>query len=89
MVNVEVTIKNESGLHARPATEFVDCAKSFKSKIKINRDGEDPVNAKSVIMLLSCGFCQGETVMIHADGEDEKEAADALVDIINGGFGEL
>ena len=89
MVTKEVTILNASGLHARPATTFVETAKQFRSKIRINRPGEDAVNAKSVVMLLSCGFSQGETVSISAEGEDEESATSALVDVVNSGFGEL
>ena len=50
MVTKTVTILNESGLHARPATEFVETAKRFHSKIKINRSGEDAVNAKIFVI---------------------------------------
>lgn len=89
MVTKTATILNESGLHARPATEFVETAKRFQSKIKICRPGEDAVNAKSVVMLLSCGFSQGESVEISAEGEDEDGAVQALEDVVKSGFGEL
>lgn len=89
MVTKTATILNESGLHARPATEFVETAKRFQSKIKIRRPGEDAVNAKSVVMLLSSGFSQGESVEISAEGEDEDSTVTALVDVIKSGFGEL
>ena len=59
----EIVIKNPTGLHARPASEFTRCAAGFKSKITVNRPGEKPVNAKSII---------------SADGEDEQKAVDTL-----------
>ena len=66
----EIVIKNPTGLHARPASEFTRCAAGFKSKITVNRPGEKPVLAQSFIM--------GTTVVISADGEDEQQAVDTL-----------
>ena len=66
----EIVIKNPTGLHARPASEFTRCAAGFKSKITVNRPGEKPVNAKSIIMVLAQSFIMGTTVVISADGED-------------------
>ena len=88
MITKSVTIKNATGLHARPASEFVQMAKSFQSSILICREGEQPTSAKSVILLLSHGFCQGERVYISTEGEDAEEAVNALVVLINSGFGE-
>lgn len=80
---------NKTGLHARPASDFVACAAKFQSKIKIRReDEEDFVNAKSIVMLLSLGLAQGEGLELKATGEDEKEAVDTLIDLLNSGFGE-
>lgn len=56
MITKSVTIKNATGLHARPASEFVQMAKSFQSSILICREGEEPTSAKSVILLLSHGL---------------------------------
>ena len=82
-------IKNPSGLHARPASEFIACAKKFNAKIAIGRTNEEEkVNAKSMVLLLSLGIGQGESVVICADGEDEVEAVDALVALIDSGFNE-
>jgi len=91
MYIAKTMIANPSGLHARPATEFVAEAKKFKSKIEIRHATEDSesVNGKSVIMLLTLGIGQGEEVEIMADGIDGKEAVDALVSLIKSGFGEL
>ena len=90
MYTKTATVKNETGLHARPASEFIACAKQFKSKllIKLLSSGEE-VNAKSIVMLLSLGAGQGELVQISADGEYETQAVDTLVDLIHSGFGEL
>lgn len=85
-----VTVQNISGLHARPASEFVARAKGFQSKISIRRMERDkPVgNAKSIIVLLSMGICQGESVEITAEGPDEQEAVAELTALIESGFGE-
>ena len=80
---------NATGLHARPASDFVKLAKTFKSKISICRAGEDGgVNAKSIVMLLSQGFACGTVVEITAEGEDEEAAGKALAELIASGFGE-
>lgn len=86
-----VTIKNPSGLHARPASEFVSHAKDFQSRIIIRRKGETNFegNAKSIIILLSLALGQGETVEIAAEGPDEQQAVDSLSTLVDGGFGEL
>ena len=78
MVTKEIVIKNPTGLHARPASEFTRCAAGFKSKITVSKPGEKAVNAKSIIMVLSQSFVMGSTVVITADGEDEQLAVDTL-----------
>ena len=85
-----VTVQNISGLHARPASEFVARAKGFQSKISIRRMESDKPggNAKSIIVLLSMGICQGESVEITAEGPDEQEAVAELTALIESGFGE-
>ncbi len=89
MYSKESIVINPTGLHARPAAEFVAEAKKFDAKIQIKRPNEqDAVNAKSIIMLLSKAFSRGDTVQILADGEDEREAVDRLVALINSGFEE-
>lgn len=85
------TVKNPTGLHARPATEFVTEAKKYKSKIKIQREEaapEEAVNAKSVVLLLTLGLGQGSRVAVSAEGEDEREAVEALIALIDSGFQE-
>lgn len=91
MYEKEVTIKNPTGLHARPASDFIGAAGKFASKISIRRVEEtedDAANAKSIIHLLSLGLCQGERVSIKAEGDDEQQAVDSLVELIESGFGE-
>ena len=91
MYSKKTIVKNCTGLHARPASDFVSAAGKFKStKITIKRAGEDEeANAKSIVMLLSLGLSQGEEVEIVAKGEEEVEAVDTLIALIDGGFGEL
>ena len=84
----EVTIKNKSGLHARPASSFVKTAKQFKSGITIIF-GDRTINAKSVVALLSAGIVCGKRIIISAEGEDEKEAVNALCNFIDSGCGEV
>jgi len=86
-----VLIQNRTGLHARPASEFVTCAAKFNSDIlirSINDDEDDAVDAKSIMLLLSIGLGQGDEVVISAEGDDEQEAVDALVALIDTKFGE-
>lgn len=91
MYRKEVIVRNPTGLHARPASEFVAKVKKFQSKISICRSGAEgkPGNAKSIIILLSLGLGQGETVEITADGLDEQQAVEELVALVESGFGEV
>ena len=78
----QTKIVNATGLHARPASEFVNCAKEFTSSSYIARANDDnakKANCKSIILVLSLGLTQNTDVTISAQGEDEKEALDALV----------
>lgn len=81
----EFTIQNRTGLHARPASDFVALAATFQSKIELSREGEtDRYNGKSIIMLLTLGLMQGERATLFAEGEDEQEAVEALTALIAG-----
>ncbi len=83
-------IINRTGLHARPASDFVKAAKQYTSKITIKRaEDETGANAKSIVLLLSLGLTKGTQVEISAQGEDEQAAVEALVALIEEGFGEL
>lgn len=89
MFSMRTQLINLSGLHARPASDFVKLAKSFHSKVTVCRvNNPTAVNAKSIVMLLSQGFCQGTDIEIAAEGEDEQAAVHALVALVNSGFGE-
>ncbi len=83
----DVTINNEVGLHARPATFFIQKANEFKSGIWVEKD-ERRVNAKSLLGVLSLGITKGATITLMADGVDEKEAVTALCELVSGNFGE-
>jgi len=83
----EVTINNEIGLHARPATFFIQKANEFKSDIWVVKD-ERRVNAKSLLGVLSLGIIKGTSFNLVADGADEKEAVDALEKLIKANFAE-
>lgn len=90
MYQKTVTVKNSTGLHARPASLFIAEAKKFESHITIGRAGEETsVNAKSMVKLLTLGICQGQQVVLSGEGADEAAAVDALASMIESGFGEL
>ena len=81
MYTQNVTINNEVGLHARPATFFIQKANEFKSGIWLEKD-ERRVNAKSLLGVLSLGIVKGTTITLLADGADEKEAVTALCELL-------
>ena len=85
MTNQKVTVKNSVGLHARPATYFIQKANDFKCSIWIERD-ERRVNAKSLLGVLSLGVTRDNEINIIADGADEEEAIKALCELIGSGF---
>ncbi|MDF2566569.1 MAG: Phosphotransferase System HPr (HPr) Family [Oscillospiraceae bacterium] len=83
----EVSVQNQVGLHARPATFFIQKANEFKSSIWVEKD-ERRVNAKSLLGVLSLGIVGGTDIKIIADGADEKEAVDGLINLVDSGFAE-
>lgn len=87
MITREVTINNQVGLHARPATFFIQKANEFKSVIWVEKD-DRRVNAKSLLGVLSLGIVKGTTISIIADGVDEVQAVDTLADLIDREFAE-
>ncbi|HIQ86885.1 MAG TPA: HPr family phosphocarrier protein [Candidatus Scatomorpha merdigallinarum] len=87
MISKEVTINNQVGLHARPATFFIQKANEFKSSIWIEKD-DRRVNAKSLLGVLSLGIVKGTAVNIVADGVDENEAIATLSALIDSDFSE-
>ncbi len=87
----QTTVLNVTGLHARPAAEFVSTAKSFESKVYVKRldeDSADTANAKSMIKILAQGICINTPIEISADGPDEVEAVDKLIALVDSKFGE-
>ena len=87
MISRNVTIQNNVGLHARPATFFIQKANSYKSSIWVERD-DRRVNAKSLLGVLSLGIEKGMEITLIADGEDESAALDGLAALIETGFNE-
>lgn len=90
MRSIEVVVPNPSGLHARPATLFTQKAAEFEARITVeNLDrGKGPVDAKSILMLLTTGVSRDHRIRLIADGPDEDAAIDALVELVGSGLGE-
>jgi len=87
MYSKNATINNSVGLHARPATFFIQKANEFKSSVWIEKD-DRRVNAKSLLGVLSLGIIRGTQIRIDADGSDEEAAVNALVELISSNFSE-
>ena len=85
MVSKEVVINNQVGLHARPATFFIQKANEFKSSIWVEKE-DRRVNAKSLLGVLSLGIVKGTPVTIIADGADEEAAIETLSALIDADF---
>ena len=83
----EAVVNNQVGLHARPATFFIQKANEFKSSIWVEKD-ERRVNAKSLLGVLSLGIVKGTSINLITDGPDEKEAVEALIELISSNFSE-
>ena len=87
MISRSVTIQNSVGLHARPATFFVQKANCYKSSIWVEKE-DCRVNAKSLLGVLSLGISKGTEITLIADGQDEIDAVDALTALVDSEFGE-
>ena len=87
MYSKEVQVTNQVGLYARPATFFIQKANEFKASIWVEKE-DRRVNAKSLLGVLSLGIVGGTTIRIIADGADEKEAVESLVELVESGFAE-
>lgn len=87
MYSKDVMVQNQVGLHARPATFFIQKANEFRSSIWIEKE-ERRVNAKSLLGILSLGIIGGTQIKIIADGADEQAAVNALVELVENGFSE-
>lgn len=88
MISRNVTIQNSVGLHARPATFFIQKANSFKSSIWVEKE-DCRVNAKSLLGVLSLGIVKGMSITLIADGADEAAAIEGLAALVEGGFKDL
>ena len=90
MRTIDQTIRNPSGLHARPAAMFVKTAAGFASRITLeNLDrGTAPIDAKSIIAVMSSGVATGHRVRVTAEGADEDAAIETLEAFIASGLGE-
>lgn len=87
MTEKTLTVENKTGIHARPASVFVQTASKFKSKIEIKANGKT-ANAKSILTIMSLGLSKGTEITICADGEDEQDAVSALSQLVESKFGE-
>lgn len=87
MYGKDVKVQNQVGLHARPATFFIQKANEFKASIWVEKD-ERRVNAKSLLGVLSLGIVGGTEIKVIADGVDEQLAVDSLVKMVESGFTE-
>lgn len=81
MITRDITVKNSVGLHARPATFFIQRANSFKCSLYVERE-DRRMNAKSLLGVLSLGIVKGTQITLVADGPDEEEAINDLVNLI-------
>jgi phosphocarrier protein len=88
LISRDIEIKNKLGLHARAAAKLVHTAARFKSDIKIRKDDEE-VDGKSILGILLLAAGRGSTITVRADGEDEREALDAVEKLIDSKFDEV
>ncbi len=84
---IELVVRNRTGLHARPAKEFVNLAKKFAADVRVHHGGRK-ANGKSLVSLLTLGVKSGSSIRIEAQGADAEEALRALADAVASGLGE-
>ena len=87
MTTRSATVVNQLGMHARAAAKFVHLATRFEARVRVARDGRE-MDGKSIMGILLLAAARGSTIAISADGTDERAAVDALVALVEGGFGE-
>lgn len=87
MPEITLTVTHEVGLHARPASMFVQTAAKFSSDIQVTH-GETTVNAKSILAVLTLGAHKDAKITLHAEGPDAAEALKALEELVVSNFGE-
>lgn len=88
MITREITVTNRAGLHTRPASMIVRTAAKFQADFFIQKDGYE-INGKSIIGVMTLAAEQGSTLTLVFEGDDEAEAADAMVQLFEEGFGEV
>jgi phosphocarrier protein HPr len=89
MVEAIVTLKNPSGLHARPAAQFVQTAARFKgTTVKVSANGKE-IDAKSILAVMGLGARSGDELTLKAEGPEAEAAVQALVALVETGFGEV
>lgn len=82
MYEKTITISNETGLHARPAAEFVNFVKGIEGKVSLIKDNKT-VNAKSILNVLSLALKKGSECVVRVEGENAEEAAEKIVDFVS------
>lgn len=87
MIAHVIKIKNRLGLHARAAVKFVNLANRFAADVRVEKDGSD-VDGKSILGILTLAATQGSEITLRLDGDDEAAALKAIVELIDGRFGE-
>jgi len=87
MISRSVTVVNRLGMHARAAAKFVHLAARYQARVRVARDARE-MDGKSIMGILLLAAARGSTLKISADGTDEHDALDALVALVQSGFGE-
>lgn len=87
MIESELTIINELGLHARAASKFVSCASRFSSKIQVSKDG-NWVDGKSIMSVMMLAAGKGSCLGLRVEGSDEEQASSAIHELVDDFFGE-
>ena len=87
MISREVIVVNRLGMHARAAAKFVHVATRYAAQIRVTRDSRQ-MDGKSIMGILLLAAARGSTITISADGSDERDAVNALVALVQSGFGE-
>jgi phosphocarrier protein HPr len=91
MLENKIVVTHKVGLHARPASIFVQTANKFEAEISVQNltGGSDLVDAKSIIMVLTLGVLQNHEILIQADGSDEEQALQTMTELVRINFGEI
>ena len=88
MPSCEITIINKLGLHARAAAKFVGVAAQFPCQVRVGRSAESLVDGKSIMAVMMLAAGKGTVICLHTEGEQEDEALNALIELINNYFDE-